>query len=175
MGYRRLWGMEHVLKIDTKNVKNFWQCDCHGYRLGLLNFLTDFLLQLPCVFHCPDSSVVAFSDSTGSLVTPHHKLWQGVTTCYDTMHGLQLCFFLLLHVSPFPPHAACCPRAWPQRTTCDLASHDWQSGPLASGMCQCMSLSSELLYQHLTLTYGPYSYVSMCLSLWIVIKLDHRW
>ena len=23
MGYWRLWGMEHVLKIDTKNVKNF--------------------------------------------------------------------------------------------------------------------------------------------------------
>ena len=30
--------------------------------------------------HCPISFVVACSDSTGSLVTPRHELWQGVTT-----------------------------------------------------------------------------------------------
>ena len=31
--------------------------------------------------------------------------------CYDTAHGLQLCSFPLFHVSLFPPHVACCPRA----------------------------------------------------------------
>ena len=31
-----------------------------------------------------------------------------------------------------------------------------------------------LLYHYLMLTYGPYGYVSACLSLWIAIELDHR-
>ena len=62
--------------------------------------------------------------------------------CYNTMRRLQLCPFFLFHAPPSFPHVACHHRAWPQRTTCDLASHDQQSGPLASGTCRCMSLSS---------------------------------
>ena len=31
--------------------------------------------------------------------------------CYDTAQGLQLCFFFFFHVSPFPPHVTCRPRA----------------------------------------------------------------
>ena len=31
--------------------------------------------------------------------------------CYNTAHGLQLCFLFFFHVSPFPPHVACHPRA----------------------------------------------------------------
>ena len=34
-----------------------------------------------------------------------------VADCYDTARGLQLCFPFFFHVSPFPPHVACRPRA----------------------------------------------------------------
>ena len=34
-----------------------------------------------------------------------------VVTCYNTACGLQLCFLFFFHVSPFPPHVACRPRA----------------------------------------------------------------
>ena len=34
-----------------------------------------------------------------------------VRGCYDTARGLQICFLFSLHVSPFPPHVACRPRA----------------------------------------------------------------
>ena len=76
--------------------------------------------------------------------------------CYDTAHRLQLClFFHSYHVSPFPPRVACHPCAWPQWTTCDLASHDWQTGPLACGACQRVSGYDTITVPPPTLTYGP--------------------
>ena len=78
-----------------------------------------------------------------------------VRVCYDTARGLQLCFSFYFHVSPLPPHVACHPRAWPQRMTCDLASHDQQSGPLACGACRRVSLGTMITVPSSTLTYGP--------------------
>ena len=75
--------------------------------------------------------------------------------CYDTTCGLQLCLCFFFHVSPSSPRVACHPHAWPQRMTCDLASHDWQSGPLSCGACQCVSLRLIITVPSPMLMYGP--------------------
>ena len=95
------------------------------------------------------------------------------THCYDIACGPQLCFHFLLYALPLPPHIACCPCAWPQRMTCDLASHDWQSGSLASGACRCVFPVSQLLYE------PPYACIwtsmAMSASAWMLHDIVLSW
>jgi hypothetical protein len=52
---------------------------CHGSGSAYSNFLTTYNLLYNS--HCPASCAHVSHDSTASLMTTCHKLWQGVTTC----------------------------------------------------------------------------------------------